>query len=165
MTVKPWIIGLIIIVSAAFGRFTAPESHTVETETHSTTTGQKEETKNVSTDAQRDKRVEKLTTEVVRPDGTRETTTRIVEDTTTTKRRESTTDNREETRTTVDAKTKEETVYARGRLSLSAMAGLNGLPGTPVYGGHIQKSVFGPITAGVWGLSAGMGGVSLGLNF
>lgn len=164
------ILGAILAlgVAFAFGRYTAPEKVKIEKEIVTVESTTKEEKKEVKTDAQRDKRVEKVTTEVVRPDGTKETTTRIVEDSKTTRQTDSGTDSREESRKASTEKSSETIEYGRDKLSLSMLAGApisftSGL-GVIVYGGHIHRNFLGPISIGVWGLSNGTGGFSLGLT-
>lgn len=169
MTIKGVLAAILALgVAFAFGRYTAPEKVKIEKEIVKVEDTRKEETKNVSTDSQRDKRVEKVTTEVVRPDGTRETTTRLVEDTKSTRSRDSATDSREESHTASTEKSSETIEYGRNKLSLSVLAGapisFSSGPGSMIYGGHISRNFLGPITIGVWGLSNGTGGFSLGLS-
>jgi hypothetical protein len=64
---------------------------------------------------------------------------------------------------------KKEIVKESGHLTISALAGTNftGIPASQgvLYGGIIQRNLIGPVVIGVWGLSSGTGGASLGLEF
>lgn len=165
--------GLVValLMAFAFGWYTKPEKVRIEKQISTVEEIKKDETKDVKTDTNRDKHTEKVTTEVIKPDGTRETTTRIVEDTSTAKRSDTTSDNREETAKTTSEKNVEtrETGYSKLNISLlaGAQASLNGgiSFGPVVYGGHISRPLIGPITMGIFGLSSGVGGVSVGLLF
>lgn len=167
------IIGLVALVltAFAFGRYTAPEKVKIEKEIVTVESAKKEDSKHVSTDLSRDKRVEKVITEIVRPDGTRETSTRVVEDTSTAKRSDTAANSREESNKASIEKSSETIEYGRNKLSLAVLAGAapsfsGGLSFGPLaYGGHVQKNLLGPITFGVWALSSGTGGISLGLMF
>ncbi len=161
------IMGALLLIAFAVGRWSAPESVKTVKEIATVDTKQKEETKNVSTDSQRDKTVERITTEVVRPDGTRETTTRVIEASTTTRKRDSSTDSREESSSTRVQKESEETVARRSKLSIAVLLGskIEFPPTTLIGGGHIQTNLIGPITVGLWGLSSPAGGFSVGLMF
>ena len=135
------IVGIVAIATAfAFGRYSAPirvEKEIVEVEKKT-----------------EDKRKEIIKTEVVRPDGTKETTTKTVVD----------------SKTTTDS-TKSEKELVEGqtsKVSISALVGapltLSG-PLTPVYGGHIHRPLLGPVSVGIWGLSNATAGLSFGLTF
>jgi len=51
-------------------------------------------------------------------------------------------------------------------LNLSALVGINPVDGlTPLYGLSVSKQFIGPITGGIWGLTNGTFGVSVGINF
>jgi hypothetical protein len=58
-----------------------------------------------------------------------------------------------------------ETVYNNGRVTLSALGGINLSTLAPVYGASIVKPIVGPVAVGIWGLSDGSCGVSVGLQF
>lgn len=155
MSTKAKVIGVVILVVASFaaGRWASPTKIITETKIVEV----KNEKENKQTDT--DKHKESKTIVVEKPDGSKETTTTTTEDTTKKVSDEKTTD----TKTTVD-KTKE-IVYAKNRLSISALVGANSLPPAPVvYGGHVTYSILGPINVGVWGLSNLTFGVSLGLG-
>ncbi len=103
-----------------------------------------------------DKHKEIVKVEVVRPDGTKETTTKTVEDTTKTSDKSK------------DAKTSEERTAASSKLSVNALVGApfnlsGGL--TPVYGGHIHRALIGPLELGLWGMTNATAGISIGLTF
>ena len=49
---------------------------------------------------------------------------------------------------------------------VAAMTGLNiHSLSVPVYGGQVERRIIGPISAGIWGLNNGTGGVQLSLEF
>ena len=53
-----------------------------------------------------------------------------------------------------------------GTLNLSALAGVRTTDRfLPVYGLSVSKEIIGPVTAGLWGLTSGTVGVSVGINF
>jgi hypothetical protein len=51
----------------------------------------------------------------------------------------------------------------RSKLSLSALAGTD--LRSPVYGAHVSKEILGPVSVGIFGLTNGTFGASIGLNF
>lgn len=56
----------------------------------------------------------------------------------------------------------------RSMINISLLAGTDvthGLAVIQTYGISISKEVFGPITAGLWGMTSGTAGISIGLNF
>ncbi len=107
------------------------------------------------TDTERDKHRETTTTETVKPDGTKQVVTIMVEDTNTKRK----TETKEDTKS-VSAPA------PRPRISLSALGGLPvSYPFTPVFGAHVSKEILGPITIGAWGLSSMTFGISMGVNF
>lgn len=158
MSNKYWGIALALglTVSFAIGRFTAPES--IKTET--VKTEDKTQNKDVVVDQQKHKQT--TTTETVKPDGTKETTTVTTEDTNTDKKSDTvTTDN-------VSEITTKEVIKDTSKLSVSLLTGVNISSGSQfkmIYGGHITKNMLGPITGGIWVMTDGTGGVSLGLSF
>lgn len=151
---KQLIITLAIVGGAfAFGYYVAPEKIKTEIKTVEVI---KEVVKRV-VDKSQNKR--KTTTIVQNKDGS--STTTITEETVT-----ETSSETDKNRDTSIAKDETKEVTKSGsRLSLSALGGLNLKDGTPVYGGHVQRELIGPITIGVWGMSNVTGGFSLGLNF
>lgn len=151
MTEKTKVIIVVVIASAIVGF--SFQTYKKKTETHIN------ETKTQDKTTETDKHVETKVVEIIAPDGTKTTTTETVEDTK--KHRDS---------TTVTEKQKDQTVeVSRGegsKVSISALVGtsLTSL-GTPVYGATVSKPILGPITVGLWGLSSGTGGISVGLTF
>lgn len=47
---------------------------------------------------------------------------------------------------------------------VSALVG-TGLPLVPIYGAHVERRILGPISLGAWGLSSGVVGLSVGVEF
>lgn len=158
MTTKTKVILSIVIVLAsyAFGYFEAPykiktEIKTVEVE-HKVTDTEREADKHKTT----------TTTEVVKPDGTKETTTTSTEDSVA----KTDTQVKDDTAKTSDSTS--ETIKSGKTLNISALAGapISFSVGSliPVYGAQVSTNLIGPITVGLWGLSDKTAGFSLGLN-
>lgn len=160
---------LALLIAFAFGRFTAP-AKVVQTKEKTTTSEQtKEQTTNASQDAERNRHIERTTTEITKPDGTREVVTKVTEDSSTSRSSQSTTDNRQESSQASSEKSSKEITYGRDKVTIAALGGVsisfaNGF-GAPVYGAIISKPILGPITVGIWGLSNGVGGAAIGLTF
>jgi len=154
---------IIIAVGAtgvAVGRFTVPERVKIETKTV-------EVVKTITVkDTTKDKKVHKETTivEVTKPDGTKETTTKVVLDSDL-KKDTTTHTNVSDSKSADD---KSETTKTGSRLNISVLAGapvsLHGL-GNFVYGVHVSRDLLGPISVGLFGLSDGVVGGSIGLTF
>lgn len=149
MTLKAKLVLCFAALAIAFagGRYSVSGTD-VKTTEHTTT----DTTKQVDRDTHTD------TTTVVEEDGTgkKKTTTTVVQDTTT----KSKTDE-----VIKDDKTSVATPAKRNTLNVSTLAsvGLNNF--VPVYGLSVTKEVLGPITVGAFGLTSGVVGISLGLNF
>lgn len=162
MSLKSKIIGSIVIIGAAFafGRYSAPEKIKIETKTVEVEKKQTDEHKDVA----QKKHLKTITVVKVLPDGTKESKTTVVEDDASrTKDALSQTDDVSKSTDTVKEITK-----SSSRLTLSALAGAKiSFTETPtlVYGGAINRDLIGPINIGVFGLSNGIGGFSLGLTF
>lgn len=161
-------LALALLVGYAFGRWATPtkieikkEVVTVEKKVVDT-----EELKRI--ELERNKKLRTIIVEITRPDGTKEKTTRHVESTTTNKTTDSDKKTREETEKETRV-TESKLIENKSSVTISALAGLDvlnlGIPLKPVYGGHVQKNVLGPIGLGVFGLSNGTCGMSLGLSF
>lgn len=164
-------VAVIFAVGLAFGRYTAPEKVKIEKEIVTVEATEKKVDENLKTNTNRDRNVRKMVVEVTYPDGRKETRTEYTEDSTTNRVAEKTKDSLENTQKTITERTVEETTYRKSDLSISVIAGSQfstsgGISaGSVCYGGHIQKSLIGPITVGIWGLSNGTAGGSLGLLF
>lgn len=154
---KTIVLGIVIgLTIFAAGRYSAPEKVKIKTEiveVHDKTT---------NTDTDRDKHRETTVTETTKPDGTKTTVTTTTEDTKTDRKTTSAETDRKTTETV-----KEVTKSGR-HLTFDVLAGLNITDlkfAPPVIGAHIGVNLLGPIRLGVFGLSSGVGGVSLGLAF
>lgn len=154
MTPKTKVILAILALSTtfAFGRFSAPTKVVTETKLVEV------EKKTSESDSERDKHKTTTTTETTKPDGTKETTTTTTEDSAT-KKETSSTDDTSKTSDTI--KTAEND---SGRVNISLLGGLTRDP-EPVYGLHVSARVLGPITAGIWGMTNRVYGISVGLSF
>lgn len=76
---------------------------------------------------------------------------------------EDSTTREKETQKTVDRLFQEVTQQKRRTTNISAMGGMAEFK--PVYGASANMEIFGPVTAGVFGVSNGTIGISLGVNF
>lgn len=134
-----------VLIGAALGYGLMPKK--IETKTVTVETKQ--------TEAERNKHKETTTTEVVKPDGTKETVTKTVEDSETQKKTDATRASEAESVTT----------YGHGGFGASVLAGIRVGDAVPDYGLLINKNVLGPINIGAFGFKSGVVGLSLGLQF
>ena len=124
------------------------------TEQHETKSVSQIDTK-VETDKQKDTKIVETKVETKSPDG--ETKVVTTTETVISERKETVKDRTE---------TKTETSSPTGnRVTLTGMAGYDFDKKLTVYGGGVSKEILGPVSIGVWGLSNGTAGVSLGLRF
>lgn len=158
MTIKPWILAVVVLTAAAFGRFSAPEKvheviKTVEVEKKNTTK---------DTDLARDRKKTTVIKEVIKPDGTKETTTTTTDESKTTKETSST-DSTERS----DTKESDKTITnSSGRITLSILGAIPTSPTQkPTLGVSATKAILGPIAIGIFGLTSGTVGGSIGLTF
>jgi hypothetical protein len=144
------ILLVLMTVSFAAGRFLAPERVEIKKEIVTVEVERKEK----STEKDRDTE----TIEITRPDGTKIKKKK-------TKTHTETQEKSEKDTTTKETETK--VVENSRRLQVSVLAGpdFTNLSAPIVYGAHISRPFLGPITLGVWALSSGVGGVSIGLQF
>lgn len=131
----------VVLVAFAFGRYSAPKIPD--------STSKSETTKEINKDTD----THKTTTVTETPDGKKVTT--ITEDT------------EIKANSTTDTK-KSEVITApkTSLINISALAGLDTSRGfVPTYGISASKEFIGPITLGTFGLTNGVIGVSVGVNF
>lgn len=155
----PTRIMLSIIIAFAIGRYSAPKHEKIEESSQQSNATVEKEDKDVD----QDKHKETTVTQVVSPDGTKSTVTKVVEDTKTnteikvvdksnsTQSKSSTTELSDDPITSV-------------MVLAGAKAHVIGLD-PPVFGLSITRNILGPITVGAWGLSDRTVGLSLGLSF
>ncbi len=142
-----WALTLIPVAALAFalGIYVTPDKVRVETKIV-------EVVKQV--EVEREKHKETTVTE--HPDGSKETKT--VEDTKTQKNTEETKDS--------NTAVKESETHPANKLTISALGGFQTYNAFyPVYGLSISRPLIGPIVIGLWGITPGVVGVSLGLSF
>lgn len=156
---KVIIVMALMAVSAAAGRFTVPTKVVIETKTV-------EIIKEVKVkDKDSIKNRHKNTTIVVdtHPDGS-STKTTTISDNTSSEKHETATSTKESDITDTAHKQVESD---SSRVSISVLAGVN--PFSPqsgiTYGGHISSKVLGPITIGLFGLTSGIIGPTVGITF
>lgn len=160
-------IGAAVLTAFATGRWFAPTKVITETKTVTVEVETKDTKNATSVDKDRDRHVERETIEVVRPDGTRETKTRVVENSSTDTHRVSSTTESTTSSSTNERDTRTETTRESGRVNLSVLGGikLNDFAAGPKIGGHVSRNILGPITLGVWGMNDLTFGASVGLSF
>lgn len=156
------LLGLMLILGAfAFGRFSAPTK--VVTDTKTVEVDKKAE--HQVTDVGRDRRTDTTTTEVTRPDGTKEKTTHTVTESETNKTVDRTT---AEERDRV-AETHKEVIQEGSKVTVSALFGAQfsslSLSQPLVYGASLTRPILGPVTIGVFGMSNMTFGASIGFTF
>lgn len=138
MTTKNKVIlsGVVILVSFAAGRFSVPTKI--------------EKTEDKTSEVDKNKHKETTIVVVTKPDGTKQETTEIVEDTSIQNKK-------------TDDKSLVE-IHYNGKTNISALAGTNF--GTSIaYGVHASTALIGPISVGAFGFTSGIVGVSVGLQF
>jgi hypothetical protein len=156
---KKIIIGIILaVVIFALGRYSA--TYSSKTESTKSTADEKKS----SEKEEESKKKKQTRKEITRPDGTKEV---IIVDEEETKKKKSDTDSSKKSETSTEKK--EVVSGSKSRLTLSVLGGtklsFSGEALTPVYGGMISKDLIGPINMGLFGLSNGLAGVSLGVSF
>lgn len=160
MTRNQWIaLGLALLTSYAFGRWSAP----VKTITETKIIEVEKKTKDSNTNTNKDTHKETTVTETIHPDGTREVVTKTTEDTKTDKTKsEKTTEEREKEKTAL-----KEVERSSSKVTISALAGVGSVLNNPViiYGGSVSRPILGPIALGAFGLTNGVFGLSIGLVF
>ena len=112
--------------------------------------------KDLVKDIDRDTHKEITTVTEKDPDGKTKTTTTVTEDTSTKKHEDLTIDKHEDLTITPTK---------RSTLNISALAGIDVRQKTAIYGAAVNKEILGPVTLGVFGLTNGTVGVSVGINF
>lgn len=154
------------LVAVAVGRYTVPQTVKIEKETTKQVDVVEKKDLNKQTDANRDTHTEVTVVEKVLPDGTKETTTKTVKDSKTEKSSKVEDQGVVSKNTQESTKDNKTTSASGGKVSISALAGVNIF--TPSdgmqYGASVSKEVIGPISIGIWGLSSGTGGASIGIG-
>lgn len=149
---KVLLVSTALLSAYAFGRWSAPEKLKIETKTV--------EVEKKVENSEANKHKETTTTESVKPDGTKETVIRVVEDT-----------NKKTAETYVTAvktDTLKEVTKSSSKMHLSLLTGatLNLSTTNPIiFGGSFSREVLGLINLGVWAMSNKTGGFSIGLSF
>ncbi len=145
-------VGAVVVgltTAFAFGRYSVPEKIKIETKVV-------EVEKKVVT-VVRDKHKNTKIVDVVKPDGSKETTTTVIEDTVT--------DRKSKETGTTNAASSSETTKGDSKVTISALGGYDLNSSKLVYGLSLTKPILGPIALGVFGLSNKTLGFSLGLTF
>jgi len=157
--VKVAIVATALIVSFAFGRYLTPVKVKVETKTVEVIKTVKVKVK----DTAKQKRKESLITEITYPDGRKERVIKVVEN----DDEHTTTDTAVNSEKDLSKTTSKEVVKNSSRLNVSALGGVDFSKGyaQPVFGASVTKDIIGPVSIGIWGLSNGSVGASVGVSF
>lgn len=153
---KWWMYVLILLCTFCAGRFSAPERIKIETKIVEV----ERKSEDTKKDVDKNKHKETKVVEVVKPDGSKETTTTTTEDSASNSSKETSTNTETETAST----TSKEVTRSSSKTILSAMYGIPFTGGLPVYGGSVYREVIGPIGIGASYLTSGVVCVSLGLS-
>jgi hypothetical protein len=154
------------------GRRSAPERVVTVTQTHETVRTVEVEKKATQTQTHVARAAHRTTKTVTTrtPDGTTTTTRETTTDTHTAgdTSQATQTERSAQAERTIDTKARTETTNSAA-WRISGLVGLSRGAGVPslqvVYGGHVERRLFGPVTAGAWFLTSGAAGVSLGVEF
>lgn len=151
MSTKTKVIIVVVAMAASFalGRYTVPEKKTEEKRT----VVEKRKKKRKDTR----KKVEIIKKEVIKPDGTKTVDTVINKTTDTTTKTEEK-GRKEDTSKVV-------TIRGDSKATISILNGIDINSWNYVYGASLTKPVLGPFTLGVFGMSNGTAGASIGLTF
>jgi|SRR5579859_3671679 len=153
---------IVIAIAFALGRYTVPVKIKTEIKTIYI---EKTDTK-VSTSTEKKKKKKVTIVEDDSPNGTKHKVTTITDDTDSDHKSDTSTVTAVQQTTDATKEVKKDS----GHLNLSLLTGASvlGQPGINsgiIYGGHITRDIFGPLNIGVWGLSNGTAGLSIGLRF
>lgn len=145
----------VIVVAFAFGRYSAPEKIKIEKQIVEV------EKKTKDTESEKNKHKHTKVTEIVRPDGTKETTTEIIEDS---QSEHKSNETAERDKTTSESK---EVTKSGAAVRVMIMSGIDvtNIKSMPFYGANISANVLGPISIGLFGLTNGTGGGMIGISF
>lgn len=148
------ITAVALVSGVAIGRFLTP----TKVETRTILQESKLDTKD--SDLERNRHKETVVKETVRPDGTKKTTSRTVEDSNTKQKK---------AETSVAVKTEEKSKVVENDSSRVTVMGLAAIdvrnPGKIDYGLMVCRPILGPFTLGAFGYKSGTVGVSFGLQF
>lgn len=144
------LIGVAVVATSfAAGRYTVPEKVRVETKVV--------EVEKKVKDTEKNKSKKTVIVKKEKPDGEKEVTTTITENTNSSS--VTATDKK------TDSDSTSEKTRAASKLTIAPMIGFNVQTGQPVWGASVSRDLFGPVNMGLWGLSNGTCGVSIGISF
>lgn len=147
------IVAGLSLLCFALGRYTVPEKVKIETKIVEVEKKTKSDKKEVV------RHRETTTTEVTRPDGTKEKTIVVVEDT------ESKSTSKESDKITKKETDKKEVTRSGSPVTIAALAGVKLGSFTDIdYGVSVSKPILGPISIGAFGFTSRRLGVQIGLS-
>lgn len=169
LTLKQKVGGVVVytLLCVSVGRYTVATSIKTEKTQAKTDTSVVTDDSKKKQDTTKDKHEKTVIVEIDKPDGTRKKTTIITQDDSYQNKVTHDVVTTDDTKKTDDTKdTKTVTTDAR-TLHVYALAGMNiSNPSQGViYGAHVSKEIFGPASIGLFGLSNGTCGGSIGLSF
>lgn len=156
MQTKTKVIIIVVALAASFiaGRYSRPAKIVTEVKTVEV------EKKTSNTDQTVDKHKDTTVTKTVNKDGTVTEVEHTVEDTGSHTKSNQTDNISESTDNIKTVVNNDKTVH------LAVLAGANFSNLSVItYGGYASKDILGPVSVGIWGLSLGAGGVSVGFSF
>lgn len=160
LNMKQKVIAGVVVVIISFCAGRATVSETIKTDIKTTEQDKKQDV--VATDTQTDKHKTTTVVESTKPTGEKQVTTTVVEDTTINHK----TDTTQVDTSSNTSDSKKEVIKGATKTNISALAGLNINGGlTPAYGIAVTHEILGPLTIGAFGLSTGVGGLSVGISF
>lgn len=144
-----------LLISFGAGRYSTP-TKTVE-DVHNVD----KEVKKENSESDKNKHVETTIVTVVKPDGTKESTTKIVSDS------NAVTKTTDTDKIAKDDTAHKETTRGSSPVTLSVLGAINPFGGPQLldYGIGVTKPVIGPIAIGIFGFKSGVIGASVGVTF
>lgn len=161
------IIGVVVVATAfAAGRFSAPEKIKIEKQVVTVEKKVDDDKINTKTNTDRDHHKDTTVVEILKPDGTKETTTHTIDDDKVASKINQNIDDKSVNTSEQIVKETKEVTKSSSPVTISALGGipLSFTSITPVWGASVSKPIIGPITIGAWGLSSREVGMSIGLE-
>ena len=154
---KVVIVVISLASSFAIGRYTVPEK--VRIETKIVEVEKKSDSKEQDSNKNNHKKI--VIVRVVKPDGEKQTTVTSTDESTENKKNVE----KVSSDTQIAKEDKKEVTGNQQKVTISALVGGDITTRLPVYGLSITRPILGPLTVGLFGLSNGSIGASVGLTF
>lgn len=150
-------VGVGLATAFAAGRYTLPTK--IKTEIKTVTVEKIVYKKAI--ESQKNTHKKTMVVEIIKPTGEKQTTTVTTDESVSDKK--TVADKTTDTIQKQDAK--QEVTGSVSKVTISALGGVNIETGLPTYGASITKPILGPVTVGIFGLSNGTAGASVGITF